>query len=166
MNSIGIVRKIDELGRIVIPKEIRNVLNIKSNDDLEISVNDKVIMLKKFDSTSSFEELFNNLSDIINDSTDLKLIVTNKEKIVTKTENTNEILDSKLKELINNREKYISKIEETIIGINGYFLIIPIIINSDSIGLLIFNKKININDNDKLIAKIILKIIENKLNVC
>ena len=39
MKSTGIVRKIDELGRIVIPKEIRNVLSIHSNDDLEILPN-------------------------------------------------------------------------------------------------------------------------------
>ena len=44
----GIVRRIDDLGRIVIPKEIRDVLNINKNDFIEIIVDDeKIILLKK-----------------------------------------------------------------------------------------------------------------------
>ena len=35
LKSTGIVRKIDDLGRIVIPKEIRNLLNIQNNDNIE-----------------------------------------------------------------------------------------------------------------------------------
>ena len=49
LKSTGIVRKIDELGRIVIPKEIRNVLSIHSNDDLEIFIDNMKIVLKKYE---------------------------------------------------------------------------------------------------------------------
>jgi transcriptional pleiotropic regulator of transition state genes len=38
MKSIGIVRRIDEMGRIVIPKEIRKTLRINSNDSIEIYI--------------------------------------------------------------------------------------------------------------------------------
>ena len=44
----GIVRKIDTLGRIVIPKEIRSVLDINELDDIEITVVDGTISLKKY----------------------------------------------------------------------------------------------------------------------
>lgn len=47
MTSIGIIRRIDELGRIIIPKDIRRVLKIKDGDPLEISVNKGAICLKK-----------------------------------------------------------------------------------------------------------------------
>ncbi len=49
MKSTGTVRKTDELGRIVIPKELRTALNINENDPLEIFVDDDGrIILKKF----------------------------------------------------------------------------------------------------------------------
>lgn len=47
MKSTGIVRKVDELGRIVLPVELRRSLNINEKDPLEIFVeNDKVILTK------------------------------------------------------------------------------------------------------------------------
>ena len=48
MKTIGIVRRIDDLGRIVIPKEIRNTLRIKSGDNLDVMVYDNKIILQKF----------------------------------------------------------------------------------------------------------------------
>lgn len=42
----GVVRKIDELGRIVIPKEIRKNLNIRNGEDVSIFVKDNMIVLK------------------------------------------------------------------------------------------------------------------------
>ena len=48
MKSTGIVRKIDELGRFCIPKEIRRTLKIADNDSLEIFIEDETIMLKKY----------------------------------------------------------------------------------------------------------------------
>jgi len=48
MNSTGIVRNVDELGRIVIPKEIRQTMNIKVKDALEIFVDGEHIVLKKY----------------------------------------------------------------------------------------------------------------------
>ncbi len=47
MKSTGIIRKIDELGRFVIPMEMRNKLDISNNDSLEIYVEGTSIILKK-----------------------------------------------------------------------------------------------------------------------
>lgn len=47
MKSVGVVRKVDELGRIVLPKELRRVFDIEIKDPLEIFVeNDKIILQK------------------------------------------------------------------------------------------------------------------------
>lgn len=55
MKSTGIVRKVDELGRIVLPKELRNVLNIKERDPLEIFVDEENrIILKKYEPACIF----------------------------------------------------------------------------------------------------------------
>jgi AbrB family transcriptional regulator, transcriptional pleiotropic regulator of transition state genes len=48
MKSTGIVRKVDELGRVVIPVELRKVLNIKEKDPIEIFVDGYQIILKKY----------------------------------------------------------------------------------------------------------------------
>ncbi|MDA3128872.1 AbrB/MazE/SpoVT family DNA-binding domain-containing protein [Aliibacillus thermotolerans] len=48
MKSTGIVRKVDELGRVVIPIELRRTLDIEEKDALEIYVDDDRIILKKY----------------------------------------------------------------------------------------------------------------------
>lgn len=48
MKSIGIVRKIDELGRIVLPIELRRSMDIKEGDALEIFIDGNTIVLKKY----------------------------------------------------------------------------------------------------------------------
>lgn len=48
MKSTGIVRKVDELGRVVIPIELRRTLGIAEKDALEIYVDDERIILKKY----------------------------------------------------------------------------------------------------------------------
>ena len=48
MKATGIVRKVDELGRIVLPIELRRTLNIEIKDPLEIYVDGESIMLKKY----------------------------------------------------------------------------------------------------------------------
>jgi len=49
MKSTGVVRKVDELGRVVIPIELRRVLNISEKDPLEIYVDGDKIILKKYE---------------------------------------------------------------------------------------------------------------------
>lgn len=54
MKSTGIVRKVDELGRIVLPIELRRTLDIAEKDPLEIYVDDNKIVLKKYEPTCVF----------------------------------------------------------------------------------------------------------------
>lgn len=48
MRSLGIVRKVDHLGRIVIPKELRNTLKLDKGAPMEIFVDDDMIILRKY----------------------------------------------------------------------------------------------------------------------
>ena len=50
MKTTGVVRRIDDLGRIVIPKEIRRTLRIHDGESLEIFVDNEIITLKKYSS--------------------------------------------------------------------------------------------------------------------
>jgi len=54
MKSTGIVRRLDELGRIVIPMELRTVLDIAPRDSMEIYVDGDIIMLKKYEPSCVF----------------------------------------------------------------------------------------------------------------
>lgn len=49
MKSTGMVREIDGLGRFVLPKEIRNTMNIKSGDSIEIYTDGNKMILKKYE---------------------------------------------------------------------------------------------------------------------
>ena len=54
MKSTGMIRRVDELGRVVIPKEIRNKLEIEEKDPIEIYVDGSSIVLKKVESNCIF----------------------------------------------------------------------------------------------------------------
>ncbi|QNU65769.1 AbrB/MazE/SpoVT family DNA-binding domain-containing protein [Ruminiclostridium herbifermentans] len=54
MKSTGIVRKVDELGRIVLPIELRRTFNIEEKDALEIYVDESTIILKKYEPACIF----------------------------------------------------------------------------------------------------------------
>ena len=54
MKSTGIVRRVDELGRVVIPIELRNKFDIKEKDPIEIYVDGTSIILKKFEQNCIF----------------------------------------------------------------------------------------------------------------
>ena len=54
MKSTGVIRRVDELGRFVLPIEIRRALDIQTKDHLEIFTDEDRIVLKKYDPACSF----------------------------------------------------------------------------------------------------------------
>lgn len=63
MKSTGIVRKVDELGRIVLPIELRRTLDIAEKDSLEIYVDEDAIILRKYQPACIFCD---NAKDVVN----------------------------------------------------------------------------------------------------
>lgn len=63
MKSTGIVRKVDELGRVVLPIELRRTLDINEKDALEIYVDSSSIILKKYQPACIFCD---NAKDVVN----------------------------------------------------------------------------------------------------
>lgn len=59
MKATGIVRRTDDLGRIVIPKEIRKTLGIKDGEAMEILINGRDVILRKYD-TYEYDEMAEN----------------------------------------------------------------------------------------------------------
>ncbi len=54
MKNTGIIRKVDELGRIVVPKEMRTALEIKEGDRTEITLEGNAIVIKKYEDSCVF----------------------------------------------------------------------------------------------------------------
>jgi len=73
MKSTGIVRRIDDLGRVVIPKEIRRTMRIREGDPLEIFVNTKSgeVTFKKYRVTETYEEEIDDIIERITDNYDV-----------------------------------------------------------------------------------------------
>ena len=71
MKSTGIVRKVDELGRVVLPIELRRSLDIEEKDALEIYVDGNSVILKKYEPEKPIEEI--KTQKVINNDLDKKL---------------------------------------------------------------------------------------------
>ena len=82
MKSTGVVRRIDELGRIVIPKEIRRNLGIRDGENIEIFTENDSIILKKFYRMRASSDLASNLCELVYNSFNYKMIITDREKII------------------------------------------------------------------------------------
>ena len=169
MKQTGVTRKIDELGRIVIPKEIRKNLGIRDGEALEIFTSEDSIILKKYFEVRKYEDLSNKLCELIKNIYNIDLVITDREKVITSSNKDiveNSKLNNKFLELIDNREMFISRDLSTInfgVDISGYFTIIPIIASSDSLGLVIIISD-NANDYSSL-GKLLAKIIADKIDI-
>lgn len=169
MNNNGIVRKIDSLGRIVIPKDVRSVLNIKTNDDMHICVNGNEIILKKYSYATSFVDYINKLIQIlpINDNI---ILFTDREKVINEGIYEDNLLSDNLFELIEDNKIYKSiSFDSLKLGnnnINGYYLVVPVTLEYNVIGLIILISSKEINKEEEMLAKCIKALIENKINLC
>lgn len=163
MKATGVIRRIDDLGRIVIPKEIRKNLRIKNGESLEIFTdeNDNII-LKKYSQIDKLKEIAKTIVDAVYQTTKTNIIITNTDKIIAATKQKKDYqekeLDSKLINIILNRKETILNKEEKINIINTKeekepYLITPIISNGDVTGSVIITDEIT--EESKNIIKII-----------
>lgn len=171
MKSTGITRRIDDLGRIVIPKEIRKNLKIKENEILEIFIDNEEIILKKFSSFSDMEKILFNYVETLNKITGNNIFITDRDKIISCQENKkfdylnkqvgdtiNYVIDSRMPVLSNDLNKLELK-ENEVLNVNYY--IVPIITNSDVLGVIIMISNNKIEERDKISLEIVSKLISN-----
>ena len=171
MKSTGITRRIDDLGRIVIPKEIRKNLKIKENEVLEIFINNDEIILKKFSRFNDSEKVLSDYIKVINDMTGNDVIITDRDKVILSSKRLEErLLNKKLSEYVNdlieNRSIFLSNdmkgievIDNEKIKQNYYF--IPLIIDSDVVGSIIMFSSKEIDENSKSLLLIASKLLVN-----
>ncbi len=166
MKSTGVVRRIDELGRIVLPKEIRKNLKIKSGDSLEIFMNDKDIVLSKFNLFDDKKDLFDMLANCMLGYTRKSFIITDTSRIVA---GNKYLIDKEISEdldtLMFSRTSKISSKKICICSniTTNHYCYSSIISNSDVCGIVvIFDDEVTNNDFElcKFVSKFIAKYIE------
>ena len=110
MKATGVVRRIDELGRIVIPKELRKSLRIKEGENLEIYTNDdERIILKKFSSIKGIADLASYIADSIYSVCKLNTIIYDYDSIIAysgkgKKNYIDKKIGSTLEEILNGKK--------------------------------------------------------------
>ena len=83
MKATGIVRRIDDLGRVVIPKEIRRTMRIREGDPLEIyTTRDGEVIFKKYSLISGLEDFAAQFCDTLSRSTDFTAAVTDRDAVI------------------------------------------------------------------------------------
>jgi len=148
MRATGVVRRIDELGRIVIPKEIRKTLRVRDGESLEFFLDKDNIVLKKYSLMEDLGEFYKKYIDAINTEINKDIIITDRDKIVAASTNIrkkyiNKNISHKLEEKIKERIP-IYKNEMTKMNIingsevNISYSLAPIFVNGDVIGAIMF----------------------------
>lgn len=136
MKATGIVRRIDDLGRVVIPKEIRRTLRIREGDPLEIFVDrDGEVILKKYSPISELGDFAKEYADALYDSLGHSVLICDRDVYIAVSGSSNQrssVLESDAKSV-----QLVNGIDE---DMNSY-TVGPIVANGDPIGaVVIFSK--------------------------
>lgn len=115
MKATGIVRRIDDLGRVVIPKEIRRVMRIREGDPLEIFTNrDGEVIFKKYSPIGEFSTFASQYAETLNRICSLSIVITDRDMVVasagvSKKEYTDKKLNGEYEALMETRSLYSHK---------------------------------------------------------
>lgn len=165
MQTTGVVRRIDELGRIVIPKEIRKTLYIRNGENIEISVENDRIVLKKYSIIKKISDFAQDFADSINSFIKHNVIITDTDSVIAvsgslKKEYNNQLLNDNMVSFISRRQSILEKYKKSLSIIDDKnlectYVIKPIIVSGDVIGMLIIlSLDEQINELDEKIAGI------------
>ena len=150
MKATGIVRRIDDLGRIVIPKEIRRTMRIHEGDPLEIyTENNGTVIFKKYSPIGELGEFASQYAESLSKVAGIPACITDKDNIIAVSgipkkelrekkvsEDLERVMKSKTLFLANPGDKTIKVLDENDQYAAG--VVAPIVYDGDSIGSVIF----------------------------
>ena len=155
MKATGIVRRIDDLGRVVVPKEIRRTLRIREGDPMEIFTNrDGEIILKKYSPIGEIDGFAKQYAESLAQVSGYKILISDRDQIIAvaggaKKEFIGKSISAQLEKLINERDNLTTEggIAKSIPVVEGENapeagqVIYPIICEGDIIGSVIIMSK-------------------------
>ncbi len=167
MKATGIVRRIDDLGRVVIPKEIRRTLRIREGDPLEIFVDrDGEVILKKYSPISELGDFAKEYAEALYESLNHVVLIADRDTYIavaggSKKDYSNKSIGEIVEAAMNERQSMVqtSKGEYNIVGdsteeVTAY-VVAPIVANGDPIGAVVMLSK-----NDKSMGDVEQKLSE------
>ena len=175
MKATGVVRRIDELGRIVIPKEIRKTLRIHEGENVEIYIDDKEnIVLKKYSVMKKLGDFAQNFTDSIYSFLKHTIIITDTDHIIAvsgdlKKEYLNCNISDTLLTSIQRRENILEKHEKAIkikadTEIECTYVMNSIVCHGDAVGLvIILSQTEKITEIEEKIAQIAAQFLSKYL---
>ena len=146
MKATGIVRRIDDLGRVVIPKEIRRTLRIREGDPLEIFVDrDGEVILKKYSPISELGDFAKEYAEALFDSLGNPVLICDRDAYIavaggSKKDYLNKNISNLVEKTMEDRNSVIMNNQENLSLYEGSeetvsaYTIGPIIANGDPIG--------------------------------
>lgn len=164
MKATGVVRRIDDLGRIVLPKELRRTMRIKEGESLEIYTDgDNKIVLKKYSPVNQMTDFVKEFTESMSTTNKRNIIITDNEKIVAasgdfKVDLTGKKISKELEERLKNRNTQINNtgislnISENY-TINNSSIIKPINVFGDILGCVIVEGKPHVTESEKSLAE-------------
>ncbi len=171
MKATGIVRRIDDLGRVVIPKEIRRTLRIREGDPLEIFTDrEGEVILKKYSPIGELNEFATEYAESLNESINAITIITDRDNVITiaggsKKEYLEKRVSKDLEKMMETRDiKVINEIdklvpitiEESDMSKYTSQVIVPIVTQGDPIGAVILLSK----ETDRIMGELEVKLAE------
>ncbi len=150
MKATGIVRRIDDLGRIVIPKEIRRTMRIREGDPLEIfTENNGTVIFKKYSPIGELGEFASQYAEALSKSTGVPTCITDKDNIIAvsgipKKELKEKKVSGDMEKIMHARTIYMAKPDgkgvQIADGTDRYEagVVAPILFEGDSIGTVVF----------------------------
>ena len=173
MKTTGIIRRIDDLGRIVIPKELRRNLRINNGDSLEIFVDMDNIILKKYSPMESIDDVASKYVDSFNQVIKHNVLVCDKDKVIAVSGSLKkDYLGKSISEFTNRsierRDSFVCrqrKLFSFISGVEdmGYYSFSSIVSNGDTLGaVIIISLDKPILEAEEKMAVILSKLLSNK----
>lgn len=154
METSGIVRRIDDLGRVVIPKEVRRVFRIQEGDPLEIFVTKEGILFKKYSPVGNLRNFANEYCESLFENTGFATMITDTDDVIAISgvsckEHLDRRIGGIIEDCLENRKSihYTDEGKYELIKddemIYSSFVIVPIVHNGDPIGSVILYSKDN-----------------------
>ncbi len=151
MKATGIVRRIDELGRVVIPKEIRRTLRIREGDPLELFTDRDELMLKKYSPIASIGRFSEGTAKSLNEQSGYLAAITDTDTVLSayganKRDLVGKTVSEKVTEIMNSRRSYLANkaeggvVYDPVSGGEGEYtaeIIVPVVANGDCLGTVI-----------------------------
>ncbi|MBQ7043501.1 MAG: AbrB/MazE/SpoVT family DNA-binding domain-containing protein [Clostridia bacterium] len=148
MKATGIVRRIDDLGRVVIPKEIRRTMHIREGAPLEIFTDTQGgVIFKKYSPVGELSDVTEHYADVLYRSVNTPILICDRDHViscagVSKRDFMERHISEELENVMEERKLYTGDVDNMLYPIDGIAyaasIVAPIISNGDILGAVVF----------------------------